>query len=145
MIQFFKDFGVGIAAIGKEFIERFSNIPENLGVVGKYFPTALIGICVVMVELILVACMILLLSKAVRMFENRKKAAPEATPAAPAVVSVSPAAAGTPLPETQSAGTLDLIDVDEPTAAVIMAIVSNQSGIPLNRLNFKSIKRVEDK
>ena len=35
-----------------------------------------------------------------------------------------------------------LFDVDEKTAAVIMAIVSNESGIPLNRLQFKSIKAI---
>ena len=51
------------------------------------------------------------------------------------------AAAGTPLPGTQSQGTLELDGVDEPTAAVIMAIVSDESGIPLNRLLFKSIKK----
>lgn len=38
-----------------------------------------------------------------------------------------------------------LIDVDEPTAAVIMALVSHNSGIPLERLDFKSIKPLEDK
>lgn len=143
MIQFFKDFGIGLFEIGKEFVERFSNIPSNLGTVGQYLPIALIGICVVMLELVLVACMILLLSKVVRSIEGRKKAAPEQVAAVPSAVACAPA--GVPLPDGQSAGTLDLVDVDEPTAAVIMAIVSDQSGIPLNRLNFKSIKRVEDK
>lgn len=51
---------------------------------------------------------------------------------------------GTPLPDTQSQGELKLINTDEPTAAVIMALVSHQSGIPLNRLEFKSIKLMED-
>jgi hypothetical protein len=51
---------------------------------------------------------------------------------------------GTPLPSTESQGTLVLYKVEEPTAAVIMAIVSNESGIPLNRLSFKSIKLLED-
>lgn len=48
------------------------------------------------------------------------------------------------LPSAVSQGTLDLIGTDEKTAAVIMAIVSNKSGIPLNRLSFKSIKLMED-
>ena len=39
---------------------------------------------------------------------------------------------------------IKLIDVDEPTAAIIMAIVSNQSGIDINRLDFKSIRLLED-
>ena len=46
-----------------------------------------------------------------------------------------------PCSSTQSQGTLELDGVDEPTAAVIMAIVSDESGIPLNRLLFKSIKK----
>lgn len=42
--------------------------------------------------------------------------------------------------EDVSSGNLKLIDVDEPTAAMIMAIVSDESGIPLSELCFKSIK-----
>jgi len=42
-----------------------------------------------------------------------------------------------------SAGTLALKDVDEPTAAMIMAIVSDESGIPLEHLIFRSIKLVK--
>lgn len=43
-----------------------------------------------------------------------------------------------------SAGELKLYDVDEPTAAMIMAIVSDESGIPLSELCFKSIKSVNN-
>ncbi len=39
-----------------------------------------------------------------------------------------------------SAGMLTLKDVDEPTAAIIMAIVSDESGIPISELCFKSIR-----
>lgn len=39
-----------------------------------------------------------------------------------------------------SSGNLKLKNVDEPTAAMIMAIVSDESGIPLQELRFKSIK-----
>ena len=42
-----------------------------------------------------------------------------------------------------SAGRLILKDVDQPTAAMIMAIVSDQSGIPLEHLIFRSIKLVK--
>lgn len=41
-----------------------------------------------------------------------------------------------------SSGTLKLINVDEPTAAMIMAIVSDESGIPLSQLCFKSIRLI---
>lgn len=37
-------------------------------------------------------------------------------------------------------GELKLIDVDEKMAALIMAIVSNESNIPLPQLQFKSIR-----
>lgn len=46
--------------------------------------------------------------------------------------------------ETFSSGTLKLINVDEPTAAMIMAIVSDESGIPLSELCFKSIRLISE-
>lgn len=49
-----------------------------------------------------------------------------------------------PLPENESEGTVELVNVSEEDAAVIMAIVSHQSGIPLNRLRFNSIKLSEE-
>ncbi|HHY81737.1 MAG TPA: OadG family protein [Clostridiales bacterium] len=42
-----------------------------------------------------------------------------------------------------SAGELRLKGVDEKTAAMIMAIISHESGIPLSELQFKSIKAIE--
>jgi Na+-transporting methylmalonyl-CoA/oxaloacetate decarboxylase gamma subunit len=42
-----------------------------------------------------------------------------------------------------STGELKLIDVDERTAAMIMAIVSDESNIPLSELQFKSIKLLD--
>lgn len=45
--------------------------------------------------------------------------------------------------EIFSSGILKLKNVDEPTAAMIMAIVSDESGIPLSELCFKSIRLVE--
>ena len=50
---------------------------------------------------------------------------------------------GTPLPADTSAGTLKLTGVTEEEAAVVMAVVSHNSGIPLNRLRFNSITAVE--
>lgn len=45
--------------------------------------------------------------------------------------------------EIFSSGKLKLKNVDEPTAAIIMAIVSDESEIPLSELCFKSIILVE--
>ena len=43
-----------------------------------------------------------------------------------------------------STGELKLINVDEKTAAMIMAIVSHESKVSLWELSFKSIKAVEE-
>ncbi len=46
-------------------------------------------------------------------------------------------------PSNVAAGAgLTLIDVDEKTAALIMAIISHESGIPLSELIFRRIKLV---
>lgn len=139
-MNFFQEFITDIKSIGAEFADRFRSIPENGKVVVEYLPTALTGFLVVLSMLALIAIVILVFSK-VMALASKSKGAKEA-PSAPAV---SAAPAGTPLPANASAGSLDLVDVDEKTAAVIMAIVSKESGIPLNRLSFKSIKRMEDK
>ena len=47
--------------------------------------------------------------------------------------------------EEFSSGTLKLKGCDEKTAAMIMAIVSDNTGIPLSELVFKSITLVENK
>lgn len=121
-------------------IEIIKNIPNNLELTGSMLIVALVGIVIVLVELGILAVLIQGISKIVRALEgavSKKSAAPAA--AAPAPVA-APAAA----PAAPSAG-VQLVGVDEPTAAVVMAIVSNESGIPLNRLSFKSIKITEDK
>ncbi|MBO5982751.1 MAG: OadG family protein [Clostridia bacterium] len=41
-------------------------------------------------------------------------------------------------------GELVLINTEERDAAMIMAIVADSTGIPLNELRFKSIKRVDE-
>lgn len=82
-----------------------------------------------------------LFDRVINAFKHRQTDSPEET-AAPVKTETSAATAaqGAPLPATKSEGELMLIKTDEPTAAVIMAILSNQIKIPLNRLSFKSIK-----
>lgn len=103
---------------------------------------SLFGILMVFLLLIILAVLIMIISRVVRLGESladkKSKKNPASDKPAPVQQSV---AAGAPLPGTQSQGTLELDGVDEPTAAVIMAIVSDESGIPLNRLLFKSIKK----
>ena len=67
---------------------------------------------------------------------------PEAKPAV-AAAPAAPAAAAAE--EEFSSGTLKLKGCDEKTAAMIMAIVADDTGIPLSELVFKSIKLVEKK
>lgn len=103
--------------------------------------TAAIGIVTVVTILATIACLILLLSKVIRTLESKGKGDVVEAAAAPAAVA---APVGDPLPETESQGELTLIKTDEQTAAMIMAIVSDMSGIPLNKLCFHSIKLMED-
>ena len=63
----------------------------------------------------------------------------------PAVAAAPSAAAPAAAEEEFSSGTLKLKGCDEKTAAMIMAIVSDNTGIPLSELVFKSITLVEEK
>ena len=73
---------------------------------------------------------------ALRKLRLRRHAAAPAVPAAPAPEVSSPAAPG-------SAGKLKLHDVEPKTAAMLMAIVADKMGKPLNELRFISIKEVK--
>ncbi len=137
-LGFFAEAKKEIVEIGKAFAERFAKIPEQVSVVVDYLPTALTGFVVVLAMLAIIAVVIIVFSKFMSL--SGQKAA-KASAAAPAAAESNAA----PLPSNTSAGSLELVDVDEKTAAVIMAIVSKESGIPLNRLSFKSIKKSEDK
>ena len=102
--------------------------------------TSVIGIATVMVILAIIAVLIIVVSKVIRAFENK-------TAKSEAVIGDTPAEvkpAGVPMPEGMNEGEVELIGTDEKTAAVIMALVSHNSGIPLNRLSFKSIKLLDD-
>ena len=73
---------------------------------------------------------------------RKKAAAPADAPAAAAVVSAAPAAKNAPAPG--SAGKIALHDVPDKTAAMLMAIVADRTGKPLNQLRFISIREVKD-
>ena len=98
---------------------------------------AVIGIIVVLAELALLSVFIRVLSVIIKKFTKTGKNL--------AYSSVQTDATNTPVPAGEAPGKTILTGVDDATAAVIMAIVSNKSGIPLERLNFKSIKLKEDK
>ena len=104
--------------------------------------TSVIGIVTVILILAIISLLIILVSKVIRAVEG---VAAKKAPTAPATAAPAASApAGVPMPAGMNQGELELINTDEKTAAIIMAIVSDKSGIPLNRLSFKSIKLVED-
>lgn len=71
--------------------------------------------------------------------------AAEKTPAPEAGLVSTAIAAPSTTDGSTYVGKLRLKNVDEQTAAMIMAIVSDESGIPLSELQFKSISLVADK
>ncbi len=94
--------------------------------------TALLGYLVVFVGLILLMVVIILMS---RFFIAKK------TEASPAPVAAGEAAK----PEAHgAAGELKLYDTDPRDAAMVMAIVADTLGKPLNQLRFISIKEVKE-
>jgi len=117
---------------------------DNIGIVDAAI-VAVLGYAVVFFGLILLMGVITIMGKAF-MAKDKKAAAkaaaaretlatvPVAVPAAAPVE--SPAAPGT-------AGQLKLHDVNPKTAAMIMAIVADKMGKPLNELRFISIKEVK--
>ena len=109
---------------------------DNIGILDAAI-VAVLGYCVVFFGLILLMCVIIVMGKA---FMAKDKKAAAAAPAAP-VVAAAPAAEPEPAPGT--AGKLKLHDVEPKTAAIIMAIVADKMGKPLNELRFISIKEVK--
>ena len=101
------------------------------------------GFIVVLIVLILLAVIIVVLSKVIRVFEGGAKETVKTEKEVKVEVSrtVVPSPTSTPvIAPTQQVNGLTLYKTDYKTAASIMAIVSHESGIPLNRLAFSSIK-----
>lgn len=111
---------------------------ENISI-GDAGITALLGYAVVFTGLIALMIVITLLGKAFSVKKAASAAAPAPAVAAP-VVSAAPAAQPA-APGT--AGQLKLHDVPPKTAAMLMAIVAEETGKPLNELRFTSIKEVK--
>ena len=116
----------------------------NIGILDAAI-VAVLGYAVVFFGLILLMGVIILMGKA--FMAKDKKAAAKVAAAKETLASVpvaAPAAApAAPVLAPGSAGQLKLYDVEPKTAAMIMAIVANQMGKPLNELRFISIKEVK--
>jgi len=105
--------------------------------VGNAAVIALLGYCVVFFGIILLMCVVLVMAK---IYMNKAKKAQAVAAEAPAVE--APEVKGEPAPG--SAGELKLYDTDPRDAAMIMAIVADKLGKPINELRFKSIREIKD-
>lgn len=109
----------------------------SIGEAGVY---ALLGYAVVFFGLILLMAVVIALGKYFAS-KDAKMAATAAAAAKAAAPAPAPAAPKAVAPG--SAGELKLHDVEPKTAAMLMAIVADKMGKPLNELRFKSIKEVK--
>jgi len=107
---------------------------ENIGILDAGI-LALMGYAVVFLGIILLMIVVMIMGKIFISMDAKKKAdipeLAEAVTEAP-----KPVAPG-------SAGELKLHDVEPKTAAMLMAIVADKMGKPLNELRFISIKEVK--
>ena len=109
----------------------------SVGEAGVY---ALLGYAVVFFGIVLLMIVITAFGK---YFASKDaKLAATAASAAQAAAPVAPAAAPKAV-APGSAGELALHDVEPKTAAMLMAIVADKMGKPLNKLRFISIKEVK--
>ena len=104
---------------------------------------AFLGYAVVFFGLILLMCVVTAMGKYFSAKDSKMKAAASAAAQATAPAAPAASAAAPKKVAPGSAGELKLYDVEPKTAAMIMAIVANQMGKPLNELRFKSIKEVK--
>ena len=109
----------------------------SIGEAGVY---ALLGYAVVFFGIVLLMIVITAFGKYFASKDANLAAA--AASAAQAAAPVAPAAAPKAV-APGSAGELALHDVDPKTAAMLMAIVADKMGKPLNELRFISIKEVK--
>lgn len=107
--------------------------------VGEALVYALLGYAVVFFGISLLMVVVMVMGKI--FIAKDKKAAAAKAAAAPAAAAPAPAAPKPTAPG--SAGELKLHDVEPKTAAMIMAIVADKMGKPLNELRFISIKEVK--
>ena len=106
---------------------------------GDTVVTAILGYGVVFLGLMMLMAIVMLMGSFFKA-KAKKQTAPLPVPdkAAP-VAPIEPIGA----PAPGSAGKVKLFDVPDKEAAMIMAIVADQMGKPLNELRFKSIKEVK--
>ncbi|MBQ3257149.1 MAG: OadG family protein [Oscillospiraceae bacterium] len=98
---------------------------------------SVLGMSIVFAVLIMLIGVIKIMETAMNR-NKQEEAAPAAAPAAPMPASV------TAKPAPGTAGELKLYNVEERDAAMVMAIVADKLGKPLNELRFISIREVTE-
>lgn len=107
---------------------------------GSALVVAMLGYAVVFVGLIILLAVIAIMGKV--MTAKDAKAAAAVAAAAPVPAAVPAAAPKKPAPG--SAGDIKLYDTEPAQAAMVMAIVADTLGKPINELRFKSIREVKE-
>ena len=128
--------------------ERVANGGSYNLTFGESLTMAGIGMLVVFLELIILALIIMLMGKVVSSIAGKKGNAAPAAKAAPAAAPVKAAAPAAAV-RTLVAGynvlkpVLALCGVDEPTAAMVMAITADKLGTQPSELSFRAIRAIE--
>ncbi len=118
----------------------FVNAALNDISIGTAGLVALLGYAVVFVGLIALMAVVLVMGK-IMVAKKAKTAAAAPAPAAPAPAA-APAPKAAPVLAAGTAGECKFYNVGDREAAMLMAIVANKLGKPLNTLRFKSMKEV---
>ena len=105
--------------------------------IGNAAGYALLGYLVVFLGLVMLMCVIFVMGKIMH------KETPKAAPAAAAPAAAPAAAAPKAAPAPGTAGDFKLYNTDPRDAAMVMAIVADTLGKPLNELRFISIREVK--
>lgn len=121
----------------------FVNAALNDISIGTAGLVALLGYAVVFVGLIALMAVVLVMGK-IMVAKKAKTAAAAPAPAvpAPAAPAAAPAPKAAPVLAAGTAGECKFYNVGDREAAMLMAIVANKLGKPLNTLRFKSMKEV---
>ena len=110
--------------------------------VGEAAVLALLGYAVVFFGIVLLMAVVMAMGRVFIARDKKAAAIKEAAHAAAQAAAAAAPAAPRPL-APGAAGELKLHDVEPRTAAMLMAIVADKMGKPLNELRFISIKEVK--
>lgn len=116
--------------------------PAEYGSIGQSAIYAVLGYITVFIGLVLLMAVIAVMGK-VMLSRKASKTAPAPAPAPATAKAAVPEPVKTGPTAPGSAGKVVLGEVPDRDAALLMAIVADKMGKPLNELRFKSIKEVK--